>query len=195
EHTGEIPRSLHAGGVPQTSTFCDALAITVNGFRYSRSRYRSGMSVSGYRIGARNIKAVVTMPTICLRSRRNTPSDASSQIVPATNGRKQATTTGKKTIVQGTRALTSNEMAISTRVDTSRWNNAAPSVLQERLSSGNTTRLTKFVFSTISVVPRLAHSENSVLMLRPANRMIANWKWPLTWSFQREWKITPNTKV
>src|SRR5690348_2570474 len=146
-------------------------------------------------MGARNISAVVTMPVACFRSRRYTPRDASSQTVPATNGRKHTTTIGKRTTVHGICPITNGEITSNTIVDTHRWNSPAPSVLQVSVSSGNTTRLTKLVFSMTSVVARLAHSENNVLMFRPANSTIAYWNGSVVCAFQRDLKITPKTKV
>src|SRR6185437_3418953 len=146
-------------------------------------------------MGARNINAMVTMPTACFRSRRYTPSAASSQTVPATNGRKHATTIGKKIAVQGSWPMAHGEIASNTIVDTHKWNSAEPSVLQVSVSSGNTTRFTKLVFSTMSVVARLAHSENNVLMFNPANNTTAYWNGFVVCAFQRDLKITPNTKV
>src|SRR6185312_8239874 len=146
-------------------------------------------------MGARNISAMVAMPTACFRSRRYTPSAASSQTVPATNGRKHTTTIGKKIAVQGRWPMTNGEITSNTTVDTHRWNSPEPSVLQVSVSSGNTTRLTKLVFSTMSVVARLAHSEKNVLMFSPANNTMAYWNGLVVCAFQRDLKITPNTKV
>src|SRR5690348_18405544 len=87
-------------------------------------------------MGARNINAIVAMPTACLRSRRYTPSAASSQTVPATNGRKHATTTGKKIAVHEMCPMANGEISSNTSVDTHRWNSPEPSVLQVSVSSG-----------------------------------------------------------
>src|SRR5690348_4701299 len=113
------------------------------------------------------------MPIIWLKSRRYTPSDASSQTVAAVNGRKQSTTTGNRIAVQGTCPMKNGETASSTMVDTDRWNSAEPIVLQVRVSSGKTTRFTKAAFSTTSVVARFAHSEKNEWMFNPANSTIA----------------------
>src|SRR6185437_5605997 len=146
-------------------------------------------------MGARNISAVVAMPTACFRSRRYTPSAASSQTVPATNGRKHSTTIGKKITVQESWPMTNGEITSNASVDTHKWNSPEPRVLQVSVSSGNTTRLTKLVFSTINVVARFAHSENNALMLSPANNTMAYWNGSFACAFQRDLKTTPNTKV
>ena len=76
------------------------------------------MNSFGYKIGARNINAVVMIPVACFRSRRNTPSEANSQMVPATKGKKHATTTGNSKTVQGIDPFTHTEIISRTMVDT-----------------------------------------------------------------------------
>src|SRR5574337_617289 len=150
--------------------------MTVSGLRYIHMRYAAGMNVMGYRIGARNNSAVVMIPMACLRSRRNTPRDASIHMTPSTNGKNTRTTTGNRTTVHGMKPRTNMPITRSTKVETSKWNNADPKLLQHNVSRGKTTFLTNAVFSMIRLGARLAHSENSVFTFSPANRMMANSK-------------------
>ena len=119
------------------------------------------MALEGKKIGERKRSTVVKMPTVCPTSRRYTPTDARNQANPIVIRTSGTNTRGRKSAVGDNLKPASTANNIQMITLTAAWKSAAPMTVHGRISSGNTTRLTKLACCSTSPGARLTHSANS----------------------------------